>query len=320
MHLRLQIQKFNYVKIGYLLLFVYLCWPSRFAMIYYENIPGNEIYDNLIRKISRNLSQFNQGIQCDYTELLEENHYFYKKFTTDDIINKIEIKSGGEFWPEECTPSFSTAIIVPYRKREEQLKQFINYIHNFLRKQQIHYKIFVIEQGDDKPFNRAKLFNIGSRYALKENFPCLVMQDIDLMPLNLGNIYACTKRPRHMSSSLDTFRFNLPYYGLVGGAIAIATEDFVNINGFSNVFQGWGGEDDDLYKRLLNKNYRIIRFHPSYAQYTMLKHTRERRNPKRNEYLKNSYLRFDIDGLNSLVFSEIEIHKNTFFTHILVQT
>jgi hypothetical protein len=47
-----------------------------------------------------------------------------------------------------------------------------------LRKQQIHYKIFIVEQADSKAFNRAKLFNIGAKYALQENFPCLIMQDV----------------------------------------------------------------------------------------------------------------------------------------------
>lgn len=155
---------------------------------------------------------------------------------------------------------------------------------------------------------------------MKENFPCLVMQDIDLMPLNLGNIYACTSRPRHMSSSLDSFRFNLPYYGLFGGAVAMTAETFVHINGFSNLFQGWGGEDDDLYARLVNKNYRIIRFHPSYAQYTMLKHSKESPNPDRIHYLENGFFRFDTDGLNSLVYREVGFIKKSLFTSVLVET
>lgn len=65
------------------------------------------------------------------------------------------------------------------------------------------------------------------------------MHDVDLMPLRLGNIYACTERPRHMSSSIDSFRYTLPYYGLFGGAVAIPSDVFIHINGFSNMFQGW---------------------------------------------------------------------------------
>lgn len=123
-----------------------------------------------------------------------------------------------------------------------------------------------------------------------------------------------------MSSSLDWFRYNLPYYGLFGGAVAISAETFVHINGFSNLFQGWGGEDDDLYGRLVNKNYKIIRFHPSIAQYTMLVHKKESPNPDRVHYLQNGYLRYETDGLNSLVFREVGVHKNTLYTNIQVDT
>lgn len=179
----MNLPKINYYKLLYVLLFVYLCWPSRFAMFYYENIPGDEIFDNLIKKTCKNVTGFtDKGIQCvsrwtirwiheltsfllqDYTELLEENHFFYKKpFTTSDVINRAEIRIGGEYWPEECNPSFSTAVIVPYRDRAEQLKHFLSYLHNYLRKQNLHYKIFIVEQNDEKPFNRAKLFNIGAK-------------------------------------------------------------------------------------------------------------------------------------------------------------
>lgn len=37
----MNLPKPNYYKLVYLLLFIYLCWPSRFAMIYYENIAVN---------------------------------------------------------------------------------------------------------------------------------------------------------------------------------------------------------------------------------------------------------------------------------------
>jgi len=41
----------------------------------------------------------------------------------------------------------------------------------------------------------------------------------------------------------------LPYYGIFGGVSAFKKEHFNLINGFSNKFFGWGGEDDDLYER-----------------------------------------------------------------------
>lgn len=79
-------------------------------------------------------------------------------------------------------------------------------MHAFLQKQRIHYKIIIVEQNDNSQFNRAKMLNVGANEAIKSNFPCLILHDVDLFPLNSGNIYACTKKPRHMSSSVDTFR------------------------------------------------------------------------------------------------------------------
>lgn len=55
---------------------------------------------------------------------------------------------GGEYTPKDCKPLFKVAILIPYRNRDEQLKIFLNYAHNFLQKQNIHYRIFVIEQKD----------------------------------------------------------------------------------------------------------------------------------------------------------------------------
>jgi len=42
------------------------------------------------------------------------------------------------------------------------------------------------------------------------------------------------------------------YNTLFGGIEAFTTEHFRLINGFSNQFFGWGGEDDNLYDRLPN--------------------------------------------------------------------
>lgn len=100
----------------------------------------------------------------------------------------------------------------------------------------------------------------------------------------------------------------------------MTSEVFVHVNGFSNLFYGWGGEDDDFYRRLVNKNYKIIRFNPRYAQYTMLKHAKESPNPDRVQYLKNGFLRYETDGLNSLVYREIGTSKNKLYTNIQVET
>ena len=44
------------------------------------------------------------------------------------------------------------------------------------------------------------------------------------------------------------------------------------INGFSNEFYGWGGEDDDLYTRLKNSNITLFREPANIGRFTMLLH------------------------------------------------
>ncbi len=44
-------------------------------------------------------------------------------------------------------------------------------------------------------------------------------------------------------------------------------EHFMLVNGFSNMFWGWGGEDDDMFNRLQEKKLNISRYPASIARY-----------------------------------------------------
>jgi len=39
------------------------------------------------------------------------------------------------------------------------------------------------------------------------------------------------------------------YYNLIGGVMSINRENYYRANGFSNVYWGWGSEDDDFSAR-----------------------------------------------------------------------
>jgi GT2 family glycosyltransferase len=93
---------------------------------------------------------------------------------------------------------------------------------------------------------------------------------------------------------------------------------FEKVNGFSNMFWGWGGEDDDLSIRIRHHGYSIFRCSANMARYKMLTHRKERANPKRHEILKSGKNRFKTDGLNSLQYNVKELSLFKLYTRILV--
>lgn len=308
-------------SISVFLVILYCVHPGRFAS-HYPYIEDNVI-ENKLEKSSaaKSLSLDTVIPLCPF---LKDTSFLYpNEFTLSNdlqlLAHKLSIEPGGSWKPSHCIPLFEVAIIVPYRNRLRQLLIFLNYMHSFLQKQLLQYRIVVVEQYGNSSFNRAKLFNIGFAETMKiASYPCIIFHDVDLIPQNLANIYACTQQPRHMSSSLNTFRYNLPYHGLFGGVVSLSRYQFELVNGFSNVFYGWGGEDDDFQNRIIYKGLKIIRFSPKISTYMMLAHSKDKPSPDRYKYLDSGRERFNSDGLNSLKYDIIKKELLSIYTWILV--
>jgi len=134
--------------------------------------------------------------------------------TTLESLDVIEaelgplLRPGGAFEPENCNAQHHVAIVVPFRDRYAHLLLFLRNIHPFLMKQRIAYRIFIVEQTNGKPFNRAAMMNIGYLEALKlYQWDCFIFHDVDLLPLDDRNLYNCPRQPRHMSVAIDTLNF-----------------------------------------------------------------------------------------------------------------
>lgn len=56
----------------------------------------------------------------------------------------------------------------------------------------------------------------------------------------------------HLAPYVDKFNYTTrPKIGItVGGAVAFTEWQYKAVNGYSNIFWGWGGEDDDMNLRL----------------------------------------------------------------------
>jgi hypothetical protein len=125
-------------------------------------------------------------------------------------------------------------------------------MHYFLQKQMKAYKIFVVEQLNGMQsgvlFNKGRLYNSGFNEILKDHeweFNCIILHDVDLLPLNSDLDYGCGDMPKHMSINvrrLSDDKLSPHYRFLTGGVLALRPEHYQQVNGYSNEYFGWGGE------------------------------------------------------------------------------
>ncbi|XP_014878938.1 beta-1,4-galactosyltransferase 1-like [Poecilia latipinna] len=244
--------------------------------------------------------------------------------TLQDVRNHVGplLQLGGRYRPTSCRAKQKVAVIVPFRNRSEHLNHWLYYLHPVLMRQQLDYGVYVINQDGDGVYNKAKLMNIGFNESLKEyDYNCFVFSDVDLVPLDDRNLYRCFDQPRHLSVAVDKFNFILPYATLFGGVTALSKQQFLKVNGFSNTFWGWGGEDDDMSQRLSHRGMVISRPDSVTGRYKMIKHRRDSHNdpnPNREQKLRETRLNMDTDGINSLNYSVREIRKDLLFTFVTV--
>ncbi|KAH9418066.1 Beta-1,4-galactosyltransferase 3, partial [Dermatophagoides pteronyssinus] len=230
-----------------------------------------------------------------------------------------QIEIGGRFRPKHCHSNNRVAIIVPYRNREYHLRTFLLNIHPMLMRQNIDYGIFIVEQHGNKSFNRAKLMNVGFLEASKQYpYDCFIFHDVDLIPEDDRNLYTCPEQPRHMSVAIDKFRYRLPYKDIFGGVSALTKDQFIKVNGFSNEFWGWGGEDDDMSNRIRHYGYKISRYSGDIARYKMLKHQNTAPNAERFKKLYNGWKRYKTDGINNIHYEIVDLVFKKLYTWILV--
>uniref|UniRef100_A0A3Q2ZN11 Beta-1,4-galactosyltransferase n=1 Tax=Kryptolebias marmoratus TaxID=37003 RepID=A0A3Q2ZN11_KRYMA len=249
---------------------------------------------------------------------------FDTKRTLDRVREQVGsfLQLGGRFKPPNCVSKQKVAIIIPFRNRYEHLSHWLYYLHPILMRQQVDYGVYVINQDGEGLFNKAKLMNAGHVEALKEyDYDCFVFADVDMIPLDDQNLYRCFDSPRHLAVAVDKFNFHLPYNNLFGGVISLSKDQFLKVNGFSNTFWGWGGEDDDLYNRVMIRLKSISRPDSMIGRYKMIKHNRDLHNevnPQNPYKVRETIHTFKTDGLNSLKYTVKEVKKDRLFTFISV--
>ena len=66
--------------------------------------------------------------------------------STEWSVNSSEVSVGGSWSPQHCVARQRVAVIIPFRERGQHLATLLPVLHAMLRRQQLQYTIYVIEQ------------------------------------------------------------------------------------------------------------------------------------------------------------------------------
>ena len=169
------------------------------------------------------------------------------------------------YHPTTCVASQCVAILIPARNRDKHLRHLLYHLPKILVNQLSCFGIYVLDQYDEQTtFNKAKLFNSGVLEAKKDKpWDCFVFHDVDLLLKNQSILYKCESdgNPLHLSVAIDKYNYRLFnwYETTVGGVSLFDWRAIEMINGWSNEFWGWGGEDDNMYSRVVEAGLQLAR-------------------------------------------------------------
>lgn len=162
----------------------------------------------------------------------------------------------------------TTYVIISCVNRKQNLRVLLRKLNGLLMRQFVKFRIIVAEQwNSEAKFNKGRLYNMAFKYV-RENLEepnvvggrsCFIFHDVDLTPQHDFNLYECDDEAenegnngQHVARHLSIFvkknawkvyrKFN--YELLVGGVLAVRPSTFELINGYSNEYWAWGGEDD----------------------------------------------------------------------------
>ena len=191
------------------------------------------------------------------------------------------------------------SILIPYRDREQHLKVFLK---NIFDKVKNDFDVLVIEQFNGKPFNRAKLLNIGFEYK-KNSSDYFCFHDVDMIPKEVDYSYP-QDGVVHLATKTSQFNYKMPSPNYFGGVNLFTKDDFIKINGFSNDYWGWGAEDDDLRNRVVKNKIKISRRDCTFESLPHQRKIIKECYTKNCEKIKSKY-DSKLDGLSNLSYNLI---------------
>lgn len=146
----------------------------------------------------------------------------------------------------------NTVIIIPYRNRQQHLDYFLNNTYRLIQKCMADCKIVIVEQANDKLFNRGFLLNVAFKEYLDKT-KYFITHDVDINPTeDIINTYYTKNIPDNSVMGIYTSAANT-----LGGIIKLTPAVANQVNGFPNSFWGWGAEDKAFQNRCEFMNVNI---------------------------------------------------------------
>ena len=188
----------------------------------------------------------------------------------------------------------NSIIVIPYRDRAAHLSKFLS---------NATIPTLIVEQNNDKPFNRGKLFNIGGIICFQEGASHIITHDVDMIPIKVD--YSPSECA-HLASRCSQFNYKMPYERYFGGVNIYSAKTFYMVNGYSNDFWGWGAEDDDMLLRCEKANIqierRLCKFN-SLPHVHALSNNETRLNHQKNCVRMNTGYDYSEDGINNCEYT-----------------
>lgn len=194
--------------------------------------------------------------EIHYPDLISETAKKMCSLLDPNIPNRSKIEYQNNF--------FEAQICVPFRARgkhlfrKEQLQRFIEHMNNYMKTvhPSIRYRLIIIEQNNDRPFNRGFLLNVGFKECEKRPdgyIKYYIHHNCDLFPEIKSKKILDYSYPG--SGVRDLYGFN----GGLGGISVVNRNAFKLVNGFPNNCIGWSTEDEIIKQRCERNHIKILR-------------------------------------------------------------
>lgn len=136
-------------------------------------------------------------------------------------------------------------IVVPYRNRPEHLKDFLENTPKYFNNKNLIYDILICELDQQGDWNAGLCVNSLVKFieTNKTKYRYLYIHHVDIWLISGDWIF-----PKD-----NEVYFNMGDYG----SCLLTMDAFFNVEGYSNSFWGWGGEDNELYQKLREKKYKV---------------------------------------------------------------